>query len=417
MNHGSNIIAIIIITALVIGVDLYVFQGVKTLTLGWQDVKIRSYILWGYWILSGLVLFNMFTAFWQLTVHQNFTSFSRFAFNTFIIFFLSKFVFIIILFGEDMYRGVAGFIKLISNSGHVEEMIPGRRKFISQAGIILAGINFSSLVYGTIKGKYQYKLHKQTIYFPDLPDKFDGFKIIQLSDIHSGSFDNPDAVQKGIDIVKAQKADMFVFTGDIVNNKAEELIPWINHFNQIKAPYGQYSILGNHDYGDYVPWESKIAMENNLDHLKELHKELGYRLLLNENVDIEKDGQKISLIGVENWGEGFVKKGDLNKAVENIDTDRFKILLSHDPSHWDEEVKDHPSNIHLTLSGHTHGMQMGIETPKFKFSPVQFRYKNWAGLAEEKGKYLYVNRGFGFIGYSGRIGIWPEITVLELRKG
>jgi predicted MPP superfamily phosphohydrolase len=268
-----------------------------------------------------------------------------------------------------------------------------------------------------VKGKYQYTVHRHTLFFEDLPAAFDGFTITQLSDIHAGSFDDPEAVQRGVDLAKAQKSDLFVFTGDLVNDHATEVVPYMGHFKQLRAPFGQFSILGNHDYGMYAQWPSEEAKEKNLQTLKNHHAELGYRLLLDEAVTIEKGGDKLSLVGVQNWGKGFIQIGNLDKALENVAPDAFKILLSHDPSHWQEVVKHHKKHVHLTLSGHTHGMQFGVETPVFKWSPAQYRYEAWAGLAEEFGKKLYVNRGFGFIGFSGRVGIWPEITVLELRKG
>ncbi|EPR68031.1 putative phosphoesterase [Cyclobacterium qasimii M12-11B] len=215
----------------------------------------------------------------------------------------------------------------------------------------------------------------------------------------------------------AQQSDLFVFTGDLVNHKADEIDPMIDIFSKIKAPFGQFSILGNHDYGDYTSWPSPEAKVKNLQSLKEKHKIMGFDLLLDENRVIEKDGQKISLLGVENWGLGFQSKGDLEKSLRNVPDDAFKVLLSHDPTHWDEQVKNHPKDIHLTLSGHTHGMQIGIETPFVRWSPAQYRYTNWAGIAEQAGKYLYVNRGFGFHAFAGRVGIWPEITVIELKKG
>jgi predicted MPP superfamily phosphohydrolase len=249
-----------------------------------------------------------------------------------------------------------------------------------------------------------------------LPAAFDGFTITQLSDIHSGSFDDVAAMQKGIDLAIAQKSDLFVFTGDLVNNAASEIEPYLNRFGSIKAPYGQFSILGNHDYGDYIEWKSPEAKAANLETLKQHHKTLGYRLLLNENVTIEKGGQKISLIGVQNWGRGFIQMGDLNKALRDVPKDAFKVLLSHDPTHWEDHVRYNSANIHLTLSGHTHGAQFGVEIPGFKWSPVKYKYLDWAGLANHNERYLYVNRGFGFLAFSGRLGIWPEVTVIELKK-
>lgn len=269
---------------------------------------------------------------------------------------------------------------------------------------------------GIFRGKYAYRVIEQTLYFDDLPKNFDGFKIAQISDIHSGSFNNTKAVQKGIDLVIKQKADLFVFTGDLVNNKAEEIKPWIPFFNKIKAPYGQFSILGNHDYGDYMAWKSPQEKQQNLENLKKYHQEIGFKLLLDEHVYLEKGNDKIVLAGVENWGIGFGERGDLNAALKGTSTQEFKVLLSHDPSHFDEQVKNYPSKINLTLSGHTHGMQFGIEMFGIKWSPVKLRYKHWAGLKEENNRYLYINRGFGFIGFSGRVGIWPEVTLITLRR-
>jgi hypothetical protein len=269
---------------------------------------------------------------------------------------------------------------------------------------------------GIFRGKYAYRVIEQTLYFDDLPKNFDGFKIAQISDIHSGSFNNTKAVQKGINLVIKQKADLFVFTGDLVNNKAEEIKPWIPFFTKIKAPYGQFSILGNHDYGDYMAWKSPQEKQQNLENLKKYHQEIGFKLLLDEHVYLEKGNDKIVLAGVENWGIGFGERGDLNAALKGTSTQEFKVLLSHDPSHFDAQVKNYPSKINLTLSGHTHGMQFGIEMFGIKWSPVKLRYKHWAGLKEENNRYLYINRGFGFIGFSGRVGIWPEVTLITLRR-
>lgn len=271
-------------------------------------------------------------------------------------------------------------------------------------------------VYGMLFGKYNYKVIKHTLFFEDLPEDFDGFTLVQISDVHAGSFNNPTAVQRGIDLVNAQGADLFVFTGDLVNNKAEEIKPWLNAFSKIKASYGQFSVLGNHDYGDYVKWSSEREKANNLQQLKTYHKELGFRLLLDENVKITKGANHIILAGVENWGIGFGERGDLKKAMSNTTPDEFKILLSHDPSHWEAQVKTFIPKIQLSLAGHTHGMQFGLEAFGIKWSPVKYRYAHWAGLKTENGRTLHINRGFGFIGFSGRIGIWPEITVLELKK-
>lgn len=271
-------------------------------------------------------------------------------------------------------------------------------------------------LYGMIIGKYRYTVKKVTLEFDDLPPLFDGFKIVQISDVHAGSFKNKTAVKRGISLINAQHADLFVFTGDLVNNKAEEIKPWIPEFSKIKAPYGQYSILGNHDYGDYISWPTPEEKTQNLQELKEAHRHLGFELLLDRHVAIKNQDEQLILGGVENWGVGFGERGDLAKTFQHVPEQAFKILLSHDPSHWETQVKKSYPIVHLTLSGHTHGMQFGLEAFGIKWSPVKYRYAHWAGLKEENGRKLYINRGFGFIGFSGRIGIWPEITVLELKR-
>ncbi|WP_442587128.1 metallophosphoesterase [Pedobacter sp. AW31-3R] len=271
-------------------------------------------------------------------------------------------------------------------------------------------------IYGMIFGKYKYRVIRHVLYFDDLPEAFDGFKIAQISDVHAGSFNNPKAIQRGIDLINQQQADLFVFTGDLVNNRAEEIKPWMPYFSQIRAPYGQFSILGNHDYGDYVQWTSEAEKSENLRQLKQYHAELGFNLLLDSHTLIHKGQQHLFLAGVENWGVGFGQRGDLKKAMFGAENNDFKILLSHDPTHWEAEVKTFAPKIHLTLAGHTHGMQFGIEAFGLKWSPVKYRYAHWAGIKEENGRTLNINRGFGFLGFSGRIGIWPEITILELRR-
>lgn len=340
--------------------------------------------------------------------------FFKIATHVFLTLFVSELIFAINLLLEDIYRLIAGVFHLIFEGNFV---IPTRHPFLIEFGIGLFSATVLLFVYGMLKGKYAYRIIKHKLYFKDLPAAFDGFTITQISDVHAGSFTNPKAVQKGIDLINAQQSDLFVFTGDLVNNKAEEIKPWIAHFSQIKARFGQFSILGNHDYGDYVKWENDLVKKGNLQQLKKYHQELGFRLLLDENVELSKDGEKIILAGVENWGIGFGERGDLQQALQGTSIDDFKVLLSHDPSHWEAQVKKNPSKIHLTLAGHTHGMQFGIEAFGIKWSPVKLRYKHWAGIKRENDKVLNVNRGFGFIGFSGRIGIWPEITVIELKKG
>ncbi|MBN2807227.1 MAG: metallophosphoesterase [Prolixibacteraceae bacterium] len=271
--------------------------------------------------------------------------------------------------------------------------------------------------FGVWFGRYHYKTHKVVLHFDDLPAAFDGFTLVQLSDMHLGTFDQIKRFQRGLDRVQELQPDLLVFTGDMVNNLAGEAEPYIEAFSKLEAPFGKFSVLGNHDYGEYVQWKNPGDKEANLERLKKIENEMGFRLLLNEKISLVKGQDTIYLAGVENWGEPpFPQYGKLNQTMQGLSADDFVILLSHDPTHWREEVIHHPATIKLTLSGHTHGMQFGIEIGKFKWSPVKYRYADWAGLFTENNRHLYVNRGFGSIGYPGRVGIRPEITLIELRK-
>ena len=314
---------------------------------------------------------------------------------------------------EDITRLIKAIFRKPTNAPR----IPSRRKFVSTLGWGLAAIPFASILYSIFKGKYNYKVWKYTLYFDNLPKAFDGYRITQISDIHCGSFDNYEKIRYGVDLINSQKSDVILFTGDWVNNFANEVHNWKSLFATLQAPDGVFSIMGNHDYGDYSSWETPEAKQQNLEHLFQLQKQMGWQLLLNEHCYLERDGEKIALIGVENWGHGrFSKYGDLNKAMEGVNTEDFKILMSHDPTHWQEVVLPENKDIQLTLSGHTHGMQCGIEIPGWlKWSPSQYIYKYWGGMYEEGGKYLNVNRGFGYHAFPGRLGVWPEITVIELK--
>jgi predicted MPP superfamily phosphohydrolase len=418
MHGGGFIKVFLIIAAISLLLDWYVFNGLRTITTDWQSARMRILVNWGYLIISVGVTALLILGFGSFSTAKGMTPFHEWVLSIFLTFFVTKLVFVLVLFVGDTGRFFYGLAdNIIKPKGKaIEPFFPARRKFISEIALVIAAKPFAGFFYAMLKGKYDYKVHRTTIYYTDLPDAFDGFTITQLSDIHSGSFDNTEAMQRGIDLAKAQKSDLFVFTGDLVNNAAWEIEPYIKNFGQIKAPYGQFSILGNHDYGDYIQWNSETEKAANLNKLKQHHQELGYRLLLDENVELEKNGQKISLIGVQNWGKGFIQIGDLDKALKGVPADAFKILLSHDPTHWEEKVRYSPANIHLTLAGHTHGAQFGVETANFRWSPVKYRYLDWAGLVNENDRYLYVNRGFGFLAFSGRLGIWPEITVITLKK-
>lgn len=390
--------------------DIYAYQAFKTISK-------FHWIYFIYLFISIGILANLIYQ-WNTSVSDDFRGARGYAIGFFLAFFVPKILMFVLLFGEDVVRlFIGGFNKLTHSSNSFS--VPSRRKFLSQIAMGIAVIPFASLLYGMYQGRYNFTVLKYILYFEDLPNAFDGYKISQISDIHSGSFDKPDKIQYGIDLINEQQSDAVFFTGDLVNNKASEMDAWKGIFGKIKAKDGVFSVLGNHDYGDYVNWESAEAKKANLKSIKNVHAQMGWDLLLNEHRFLEKDGQRIAFIGVENWGAGgFTKKGDLDKASAGVLKEDFKILLSHDPSYWQEKIKSDPKNYHLTLSGHTHGMQFGIEIPGwFKWSPVQYRYENWAGIYQEFGRYINVNRGFGYLAYPGRVGIWPEISVIELRKG
>ncbi|MER3375267.1 MAG: metallophosphoesterase [Allomuricauda sp.] len=339
--------------------------------------------------------------------------------SIFAAFFLLALVLGFFLLLEDIVRLIGfGYNKVTGVSNPDGGYFPSRRTFVSGIALGLAALPFGALLYGMYRGKYNYQVLKYELEFDDLPDAFHNYRITQISDVHSGSFDDYKKVEYGVNLVNEQQSDVIFFTGDIVNNRSEELKPWKEVFSRLEAKDGVFSILGNHDYGDYATWETEEAKHQNLEDLKTLQQEMGFDLMLNSNRYLEKDGQKIALLGVENWGRGgFKKAGDLEKAKEGIHKDDFKILLSHDPSHWEDVVLHDDYHFHLTLSGHTHGMQFGVEIPGWvKWSPVKWRYKYWAGIYKELDQFINVNRGFGFIGYPGRFGIWPEISVITLKK-
>ena len=349
-------------------IDLYAFQSVKTL--------VKNPVLWKvYWLVNLTVIgFFMYRAATYDSANVQSSLYFTYAIGLLIISIVPKLFISIGMFLEDVSRLVIGAIQYFPNN-KPSTFMPDRRAFVSKIALGLASIPFASILYGMTKGKYNYQIVKHTLYFDDLPSAFDGFSITHISDVHSGSFDNPEKIAHGMEMINEQKSDMICFTGDLVNNVAEEMDLWIDDFKSLKAPFGKFSILGNHDYGEYVKWNTVAEKEANLQAIKEVHPKIGFNLLLNEHVSIEKEGQKIELIGVENWGVRFKKAGDLPKASEKVSDDAFKIVLSHDPSHWDHEIKEHPSKYHLTLSGHTHGMQFGIDIPGFKWSPVQYVYK------------------------------------------
>lgn len=403
---------IIFLVIFIVG-DFYAFQAFKTVT------KNNCFHI-GYWVVTSLILGNFVFNYYGFNRRDGFSHTNAYAFGFLIAILVPKMVLLISMFAEDIVRVPLAIYRFFIEGDMAKgNYFASRRQFISKLALGVAAIPLASIIYGLYKGKYNYKVLKYTLHFEDLPTAFDGYKITQISDIHSGSFDNIDKVKYAVDLINQQASDVILFTGDIVNNKADELLPYTSIFGKLKAKDGMYSVLGNHDYGDYVSWDSEEEKDQNLKHLKSIQKDIGFNLLLNESRYLEKDGERIALVGVENWGAGgFKKAGDLKKASKNIDKKDFKILMSHDPSHWEKEVIKDDYHYHLTLSGHTHGMQFGIEIPGwFKWSPVKWRYKYWAGIYKEMGQYINVNRGFGYLAFPGRVGIWPEITVIELKKG
>ncbi|MCG2615663.1 metallophosphoesterase [Terrimonas sp. NA20] len=398
--------------------DFYVFQAVKVVTAP-AGAKARIFIYYGYWILSaGAILLLLILPYLHLGNQAKLTSSTIFAIIAGI--FFAKVIAAVFFLVDDLRRGIqwaAG--KLFFSNTEGETLQQGekisRSVFLSWIGMLVGGSLFGTLIYG-FGNKYKYHINRLSLAFDNLPGSFKGLKVVQISDIHSGSFADKKAVEKGIEKIMKEKPDLILFTGDLVNNTADEMDNYKDVFSKLSAPMGVYSTLGNHDYADYVKWDKQEEKAANLERLKQVHADLGWRLLMNEHIEFKRGEEAIALIGIENWSAkaNFPKYGDLKKAYTGAEAYPFKILMSHDPSHWDAQVRPSFSDIDLTLSGHTHGMQFGVELPGFKWSPVQYVYKQWAGLYEEGKQKLYVNRGFGFIGYPGRVGIMPEITVFEL---
>ena len=395
----------IILLAVFFIIEIYVYQAIRNITT-------NNYIRIGYWVFTllayGIILYWILTFNRASRDHQQI----QLMVSAMMIFVLPKLLSVIFLLIGDFTRFVEFGFKYFTAK---ENYFPERRKFISTTALAAAGIFSALAIDGIIFGKYRHTVRKVKLRFKNLPENFKGYKIVQISDVHSGSFFNPQKLQKAIDLINEQDADVVLFTGDMVNNYADEFKPFIPLFKRIKAKDGKFSILGNHDYGDYGAWNSREEKAQNIPTLKNYQAEAGFKLLRNENIALEKNGEKIYLLGVENWGiKPFPQYGDLDKALKGVPEDAIKVLMSHDPTHFDEVVKKHKTNVHLTLSGHTHGMQFGLDLKNIKWSPVKFKYKKWADLYESEGKYLYVNRGFGVIAYPGRVGINPEITVIEL---
>lgn len=393
------------IAAIFLFLEVYIYQAIRTLT---DHLWIRI----GYWVVS-LAIYGFFA--YEVT-HFNRADRSmvraQIMISLFLIFILPKVFIVLFLLIDDIFRTGSYLIGLTRPT---ENFFPERRKFLSIVGLGLGGVLSALFIDGITFGKYRHKVRRVRINFSNLPKSFKGYKIIQISDVHSGSFSDPSKLEHAINLINEQKPDLVLFTGDMVNNVADEFKPFIPLFSKIKAKDGKLAVLGNHDYGDYVKWASTAAKKQNLETLIGYERQAGFDMLRNEHRIIEKNGEKLYILGVENWGlKPFPQFGRLDLALDGVPESAPKILMSHDPTHFDYVVKEHPGNVHLTLSGHTHGMQFGLDLKNVKWSPVQYKYPKWADLYESAGKMLYVNRGFGVLGYPGRVGVLPEITLFEL---
>jgi predicted MPP superfamily phosphohydrolase len=403
---------------LIVGIEFYFLQAVKTFVQDFSQTSKQVVLYTAYFFMALSLAVGLVSLFYP---PPQWNVFFRFFSGAMLVIVLCKLVGSSFLMVDDLIRFFRWLFSLFR--GSAPQVVEGqagisRLKFFSQLAVTFTVIPAVGLIYGIVRGAYKYRVHQVKVPSPKIPAGFDGFKIVQLSDIHTGSFSDTKALNRAFDLVMAEKPDLILFTGDLVNNHSDETNGFVETFQRLKAPFGVYSVLGNHDYGDYVEWENAEQKRANLERLKRIQAECGWRILMNEHVALEKNGDTIALLGIENWGGNmrFPKYGKMSEAHKDTATFPFRILMSHDPSHWEQEVQPNYPDVDLTLSGHTHGMQMGIEIPGFKWSPSQYFYKQWAGLYKSGEQFLYVNRGLGFLGYPGRLGIWPEITVMELQR-
>ncbi len=422
----NKFIFIPIVTILFLLIDLYVFQVVKYLTADLSESSRKvSYLIFGLFTviaISSLWIYN----FGQ--VHSYSRGFRTFLVATVFVTYFSKLFVVIFLFIDDLLRGLEWIWFQIRPLTSEKTELPTqalpenqitRHDFLMKTATLAGVVPFGAMTFGILSGAHDYRIRNQKITLANLPTQFHGLKLIQISDVHSGSFFNKTAVRGGIEMLLKEKPDLVFFTGDLVNNKVDEMAEYQDIFSKVKAPLGVYSTLGNHDYGDYVSWESAEAKYRNLEKLKEVHRLMGWNLLMNENRIITVDNAQLAVIGIENYGAKgrFPKYGKLEQAYQGIEEMPVKLLLSHDPSHWDAQVNSKYKDIDVMFAGHTHGMQCGVEIAGFQWSPVQYMYEQWAGLYQNDNQYLYVNRGFGYLGFPGRVGMPPEITVIEFCKG
>jgi len=398
-------------------VDFYLFQAVVTISHDWPAVW-RKIMRFGFWVPTVLCIAAL--AWWMFSDPYRMTTGMRnWILTGLFATYFSKIFGILFLFADDLHRGVrwvSGFFR--SGTG---EPLPGmgipRSEFLAKAALVASAIPFGTMAYGIISGAHDYRIRRVKVTLPNLPKSFDGIRIGHISDIHSGSFFNKTAVKGGVEMLMKEKPDLIFFTGDLVNNEAKEVTDFISVFNKLKAPLGVYSVTGNHDYGDYHRWTSKEEKRKNFRDLLTAHQLLGYQLLMNEHHILYQGGDSLAILGNENWGgRGFSQYGKLDEAFKGTEEAPVKLLLSHDPSHWDAQVRPGYPDIDVMFSGHTHGFQFGVRIGDFKWSPSQYAYKQWSGLYQEGNQYLYVNQGFGYLGYPGRIGMPPELTVMELKR-
>ncbi len=412
----------VLLFGLILALDWYFFHAVSHFIRTLSPNK-RSLITWVYWTLTVITIITLLLPF--AYPYQYWSQFVRVYLVSFILVIgISKLLGSVFLLLDDVLRiGEWAWMKIDALRGapHLAQGLPPitRKQFLTNLALVAAALPFGSMLYGMVRGAFNYKVHRVKVSLPNLPESFAGLRIVQISDLHIGSFISSEPLERAFEMINAQKPDIIFFTGDLVNNLSSEVDPHLEVLKKLRAPMGVFSTIGNHDYGDYVQWDSKELKAENFERLKSLHKEAGWDLLMNEHRIFERGGEKIAVIGIENWGSAmnFPKRGDLPKAHKGTENASVKLLLSHDPSHWEAQVRKEFPDVDIMFSGHTHGAQFGVEIPGFRWSPVQYFYKQWAGLYNQGKQYLYVNRGLGFLGYPGRVGISPEITVMELHKG
>ncbi|MFB9842314.1 metallophosphoesterase [Mucilaginibacter ginsenosidivorans] len=411
----SQSLTVFLICVGVIAIDFYLFPGMRLGLKKWKFTQKKAFA-WIYWTLSIIITSGVF-----IGIFVKMSLGIRAAFLlAFFLLFISKAMFLPFILADDIRRIILKFKRRKSKQTVSETPQPNaipRSEFLMKAGLLAGSVPLAGMVYGTISGVYDYRVHYQKLYLPNLPKAFDGIKLGQISDIHSGSFYNKKAVAGGVEMLMREKADFIFFTGDLVNKRSKEMYEYQDIFSKVKAPLGVYSSLGNHDYGDYWDWPDEAAKMADFNKLVATHKNMGWYLLRNENRRLKVNGEEIGILGVENWGSiaRFPRRGRMEPTIKNTDDLPVKLLLSHDPSHWRAQILPEYKQIDAMFSGHTHGMQFGVRGENFQWSPIEYIYPEWAGLYREDDQQLYVNVGYGFLGYPGRLGILPEITIFELK--